>query len=112
MPRDWSKPNENITGLDVAFGPKNLSDFLPSMDSIPEEFHSWNNPWHDLVSKWFFEGLKDKPHAKDGIDQRKALAHIKAILGSFEPKHEHKTAGCAYLMSLWFEAPIATGGKR
>jgi hypothetical protein len=30
--------------------------------------------------------------------------HLKAIMGSFQPKHEHKTAGVAYLMSLWFEA--------
>jgi len=40
----------------------------------------------------------------DGIDQNKALRHIKAILGSFEPKHEHKEAAAAYLLSLWFKS--------
>ena len=28
---------------------------------------------------------------------------IAAILASFEPKHEHKEAGAAYLLSQWFE---------
>lgn len=101
----WEKPNENVTKLDMTFGPKNLSEFLPPMQDIPKEFDNWNNPWSKLVSEWFFRGLKQIPKAKDGIDQNKALAHIGTILGSFEPKHEHKTAGCAYLMSLWFELP-------
>ena len=32
------KPNENITQLDIAFGPKNIAEFLPAMGSIPKEF--------------------------------------------------------------------------
>ena len=102
---NWSKPKEGVTVIDLAFGPRNLKEFLPPMDEIPEEFDSMNNPWNRLVSTWFFSGLNQAPKAKEGIDGRAALAHIKTILGSFEPKHEHKTAGCAYLMSLWFELP-------
>jgi hypothetical protein len=102
---DWSKPKEGVTRFDVEFGPKKLSDFLPSMEEIPKDFHSWNHPWQRVVAEWFHRGLKSLPVAKDGIDRQAALAHINTILASFEPKHEHKTAGCAYLMSLWFELP-------
>ena len=41
--------------------------------------------------------------AKDGVDNKKAMAAISAILRSFDPKHEHKEAGVAYLFSEWFE---------
>lgn len=47
------KPNENITQLDIAFGPKNLAEFLPAMGSIPKEFFENSNPWNQWVSKWF-----------------------------------------------------------
>lgn len=101
----WSTPNKEITLADISFGPRNLRDFLPSMEEIPAEFQKFTGPWQDFVSDWFFNGLGSKqlPTNKQGINQRQALAHIKVILASFEPKHEHKIAGCAYLMSLWFE---------
>jgi hypothetical protein len=97
------KPNENITQADIAFGPKNLADFLPPMSSIPKEFFGSGNPWNKWVSKWFFGGLKEYAVAVEGINFKQAHAHLKVILGSFEPKHEHKIAGCAYLASKWFD---------
>ena len=102
---NWQKPNENVTGLDAAFGPHELQKFLPSMQEIPKQFHDWNNPWSKLVSGWFFDGLKTLPRPQEGIDEKLALFHLGAIMRSFEPKHEHKIAGCAYLMSLWFLLP-------
>lgn len=96
------KPNENITQLDIAFGPKNIAEFLPAMGSIPKEFFENSNPWNQWVSKWFFNGLKEYVVAVEGVNFKDAHAHIKVILGSFEPKHEHKIAGCAYLASMWF----------
>ena len=100
----WDKP-QDVTKFDVVFGPKRIETLLPAMNEIPAEFHEFNNPWQKIVSGWFFSGLNPIPSAKEGIDQNKALAHIASVLGSFEPKHEHKSAGCAYLMSLWFELP-------
>lgn len=96
------KPNENITQLDIAFGPKNLAEFLPAMGSIPKEFFKDSNPWNQWISKWFFSGLKEYAVAVNGVNFKQAHAHINVILGSFEPKHEHKIAGCAYLASMWF----------
>jgi hypothetical protein len=95
-----------IQDLDGIFGGDiNMSKLLPSMDSIPEEFKRWpGGKWNKVVSDWFFCGLKNaKWVPKPGINTSKALDHIFAIMVSFEPKHEHKEAGCAYLLSEWFD---------
>lgn len=39
---------------------------------------------------------------KDGIDGDTAVRHLRAIQGSFAPKHEHKMEAVAYLASRWF----------
>jgi hypothetical protein len=99
-----SPPIPDITGLDMAFG---KIDHMPRYDTIPDEFKRSGGYCAAFVSKWFFGGLKEddlarlKPRA--GVDKRKALAAIGAILRSFEPKHEHKEAGCAFLLNAWFE---------
>lgn len=48
------------------------------------------------------DGLKEYAVAVNGVNFKQAHAHIKVVLGSFEPKHERKIAGCAYLASMWF----------
>ena len=101
-------PVPETNGLDMALG--NISH-LPAWELIPKEFKDRNRhtPWNDFISKWFFVGLKPEDVStlkpKEGIDKNKALAAIKAILASWDPKHEHKEAGAAYLMSEWFEEP-------
>ena len=103
---DWTRPRENVTRTDIAFGPRILSEWLPAYDDIPEEFKRGGNVWCETTSRWFFRGLpKGILVAKEGIDEIMAIRHLKAVLGSFEPRHEHKEAGVAYLMSLWFEEP-------
>jgi hypothetical protein len=100
MAREW-KPVD-VDGIDTAFGGK-MAVLLPPRDEIPEEFWRGRTPWNTVVSDWFFSGLRDaKWKPKKGIDQATALRHLMAILASWEPKHEHKEAGVAYLMSLWF----------
>lgn len=92
-----------VTGLEIVFS-GDTDKLLPRMDEIPEEFKRRSNKWVEVVSTWFFAGLKnDKWTPKPGIDQQAALAHIKACIGSLKPDHEHKRAGCAYLLSLWFD---------
>ena len=96
---------QEVSIIDVAFG-GNIKKLLPKWEEIPEEFKNMNNStkWNKVVSDWFFCGLKNAEWIpKDGIDSSKALAHVRAILVSFEPKHEHKEAGCAYLLNEWFE---------
>ncbi len=92
-----------VKQLDLMFG-GNMSELLPAMSDIPEEFKSSSNKWAKLQSKWFFEGLTGYVFiVKDGINKDNALRHLQCIQGSWELKHEHKQAGVAYLMSLWFD---------
>lgn len=99
-----------MNDIDVVFG--NIKH-LPPYDSIPDRFKRYNDPYVMAVSSWFFCGAKVtdgvltiddvKFIQKPGVDMRGALKAIKAVLSSFEPKHEHKEAGCAYMLSEWFE---------
>lgn len=92
-----------VTDADLAFG-GDMSDLLPSMSEIPENFKYENTEWNKIVADWFYYGLKNvKWYPKEGIDPKDAVSHVQAILGSYEPKHEHKVAGVAYLLSEFFE---------
>lgn len=96
---------QTVSDLEIAF-PGSVRRLMPDYAAIPVVFKKWDNPYCKLVSKWFFEGLTGNEfQAKPGIDKQKAIRHLQCILGSFEPKHEHKEAAVAYLMSLWFDLP-------
>lgn len=105
----WERPKavDRITAL---VGATSVEGLLPPWESIPEAFRRGRDPWCKAVHKWFFEGLKKGAlRARDGVDQGAALAHCSSIMRSFEPRHEHKIAGVAFLCSLWFE-PTNGGG--
>ena len=97
------KPVDNA---DLVF-PTSTADMLPPYEDIPKEFKDWNHQiqWTKLARNWFYNGLGGdvKWTPRPGIDTDAALRHIQYCLGSWEPKHEHKMAGCAYLMSIWFK---------
>jgi hypothetical protein len=95
---------QSVSDVEIAFA-TDVSKLLPVWEDIPEEFkRSLGTRWNKVFSDWFFHGLKDaKWQPKPGVDVDMALRHLKACMGSFEPKHEHKEAGCAYLMSQWFD---------
>jgi hypothetical protein len=101
----WSTPKD-VDGPTAAFGPTRIDDYLPRYAEVPDEFKRANTAgatWQNVASGWFFSGLHGRLVAKPGIDRDAALRHIQACLTSWEPKHEHKEAGVAYLLSLWFE---------
>ena len=104
---EWDRPKE-VAALDMGFGPKNLKEYLPAWEEIPQEFKDERvevKKWITLVDDWFFAGLhKIVMIPKVGIDNKVALGHVRAIMASWEPSHEHKTAGVAWLMSLWFDS--------
>lgn len=75
---------------------------------VPDDFRPGvgrGTLWNEVVSQWFFGGLKhgDRFTPKEGIDAAAALTHVGCVLRSFEPGHGTKEAICAYLLSLWFE---------
>ena len=93
---------QSVDDLTMAFG-GNALELMPSYNELPDEFKQ-RNFWSDLVSGWFSSGLQSlnlKP--KDGVNSKQALRQIRTVLGSFEPQHEHKEAGVAFLLSEWFE---------
>ena len=104
MENKWEVP-QDVNDLDLAFGGA-CDNLLPTLDEIPDEFKRHNGTkWNLIVCNWFFSGLKDasKSRTKNGIVADKAWRHMAAVMRSFVPQHEHKEAGVAYLMSLWFD---------
>jgi len=104
--KTWAPRASN--GMDQAFGPQHIGDYLPSKAEIPDDFRSGRGPWHEFVARWFFEGADAKALvARPGIDRGRAIGHVQSVLASFAPQHDHKMAGAAWLCSLWFE-PLGT----
>lgn len=97
-----------VSATDLIFGPRDINKMMPAYHEIPSEFYDRSNKWHDVFGHWFFTGLPEGTEflPKEGIDLSKALAHIRSVMGSFEPKHEHKMAGVAFLMNEWFQDVI------
>lgn len=98
-------PIKEKSQVEMAF-PTRVDDMMPEYKDIPKEFKDQNvrGKWNKVVSDWFFKGLKNaKWKPNPGVDTEKALRHIGYILGSWEPKHEHKEAGVAFLLNEWFE---------
>lgn len=93
----------DVADLDLAF-PAQVKHLMPPYEEIPEQFRGGQSPWTRVVQTWFYKGLSAaKLHTKPGVDGAKALRHLSCIINSFEPKHEHKMAAVAFLMSQWFE---------
>ena len=99
-----------IDDVSVAFGD---ITHMPTYAKLPEEFQKEKSPFCDVAARWFYSGGKRDGKAliigdytltpKEGVDDAKALKAIKAILGSWEPKHEHKMAACGFMLSEWFD---------
>lgn len=90
-----------VTDLEKTFG--RIEGLLPELDDIPEEFKTRENIWNKFTNSLFLGSLENlELYPKENIDPQIAYDHIHCILKSFEPKHEHKIAGCAYLFSEFF----------
>jgi hypothetical protein len=94
-----------VNDVDIAFGGYDREWFQRAYDEAPDEFKDHcGTEWNEIVTHWFFNGLNKnvKFYPKEGVDPEKALRAIGSVIGSFQPKHEHKEAVCAYLLSQWF----------
>ncbi len=105
----------DLDGPSVVFGD---IKHMPAYSTLPAEFQDYHyNPHCEAVHAWFFGGAARDGDAitfdkhgevlryvpREGVDANKALRAIKAVLGSFSPKHEHKIAACGYMLDQWFE---------
>jgi hypothetical protein len=79
-----------------------------TFDTIPEllaeaklrGMENWDHPYSRLFANLFFNGGKVK--FKKDVDEdfrKRAWAYCRVLMRSFAPKHEHKTAVCALIMS-------------
>lgn len=97
-------PASDLASVDLAFG-GDMEKLLPKRKDIPKEYWEHYDGKQDVFTRWFYKGLPEdtKFTPREGINSENTLKHIRAIMASWEPKHEHKTAGCSYLIDLWFE---------
>jgi hypothetical protein len=87
-------------GMDASFG-ANIRDY-PKMEEVPK--HDLHRRYEDVVSSLFFRGGRLADYGLSlnaGLDHRAAMTAIKALMCSFEPKHEHKTAVVAWALREW-----------
>lgn len=89
---------QSITTLDASFG---TTKYLPAREDIPKEFESSRNPYVRVINAIFHgEKMPDMSiNLAPGVQIPLLQRFIRAHLASFEPKHEHKIAGVAYLLS-------------
>jgi len=96
-------------GLSAAFGAR-LADY-PRMEAVPKQFQEHSGQYQNVVSSLFFRGGKLSDYGLDfkpSIDRAAAMTALRALLGSFDPKHEHKTAVVAWALSEWCDGtPIS-----
>jgi hypothetical protein len=99
-------PIQAVNDLELAFGGQSLDTLMPRYADLPDEFKRGRTEWNKLFSDWFYCGIATlELDPKEGVDKAAALRHIKAVMVSFEPKHEHKEAGVAFLLDQWFTNP-------
>jgi len=84
---------------DINFSNLNVD---PNMLKIAEDggFDKDSNPYNKMFNKQFFSGLSLNFKASIDLEYRnRILRYYKALATSFAPRHEHKQAVCAMLLS-------------
>ena len=104
---DYPKPN----GIDMAFS---TYDTIPELlkEAKSRKFLHGHSKYNQLFSDLFFNG--GKVIFKKGIDELKQSEiwlYCRAFMRSWSPKHEHKEAICAMLMSEILEDHLDTNNK-
>lgn len=90
-----------VSDVDLVF-PASVKHLMP-----PGSYEEGPKPPEEatrMVTEWFMFGLKELiVEAHEGVDETKAMRHLRSILGSFEPKHEQKMWAVATLIHMWFK---------
>jgi hypothetical protein len=91
-----------LDDADVVFGG---ALYMPRMEDLPEEYRCERADACRVAEHLFFKGgrLSDYGYlCREDVDFGDALRAIKAVLGSFQPKHEHKIATVGWMIDKWF----------
>ncbi len=103
-------PIPELDAIEIAF-PAGALRWMPKYEDIPDEYKDhvgFGDSEYECVTianYWFANGLNEDVefYPREGVDARKAFDALRATLGSYAPKHEHKIAAVAYMMSCWFK---------
>lgn len=92
-----------VSDIEIAFPAHGLR-LMPKREDMPETNERWNALAHAL-----FSGTADELQllpsifmVENNFEPETAWRHLRCVLGSYEPKHEHKMEAVAFLLSLWF----------
>lgn len=97
---------------DVLFAfPGDVLHLMPEYTIIPAEFCNINHTteWNQFIFHWLMRGNPFDAwdlHIRPGVDGQLAIRHLATIGRSYQPKHEHKEAAMAWLLSRWFSSAI------
>lgn len=95
-------PVPEFDGATVAFGAP-CSAYL-TREEMGDDFYNDRNRYTRAAQSLFFRGGSLADHGlrlKPGIDRTLAMRALRALLGSFEPKHEIKIGTVGYALREW-----------
>ena len=103
---DWSRP-KTVPDVQFAFPAYIIGTLIPEWDDLPDEFRNRTSGYEELAGHACFNSVEIQPKVlRDGVDAKLANRQLNAIVRSLQPKHEHKEAAIAYLLSLWLTPTI------
>lgn len=109
---NWATP-QPVNDVLFVFPARIIGVLIPDWDLLPCEFQNGTSGFEELARHACFNPVELRPDVLiDGVDATVASRQLNAIARSFEPKHEHKEAALAYLLSLWLKpsADATTSG--
>lgn len=83
-------------------------------EQMGADFYDDRNRFTHTAQSLFFKGGSLAEHGlrwKADIDGRKAMRALKALLSSFEPKHEIKIGTAGYALSQWCDVIDAEASR-
>lgn len=88
-----------LSDADLAFSTVRTNPALLA-EARERGFYNGHTPYNDLFNTLFFKGgrLSFKTKIDPGFKE-KASRYLRALMSSFEPKHEEKEAVCAMILS-------------
>lgn len=96
---------QEVSDVLLAF-PASTKHLMPSPMDLAVARADWAFPMWERFASAVFSGrvpTDARIYLHEGIDGEQAWRHIRAILRSYEPKHENKMAAVATLAMAWFQ---------
>ena len=92
-----------VTDVDMAF-PCRWKELLPRWEELTQDEKRGHGPFCAAVSRLFYNGVRLEDVGvtpKPGVEGYLIDRYLKATLGDFGPKHEHKIGGIAHRLAEW-----------